>query len=464
GTIFALSFVFAEEVSDVITLTKANFNKIVSPEKFILVGFFEPRRPRSKILALEYEAAATALKADNIKLAKVDCTVETNLCAEYEIRGYSTLKVFKEGKPIEYTGNRKAALIISYMKRQSIPTVSDVNVDNLDTFKDINEVVIIGYWDSESQNERDIFITVAESLRNDYAFGQTEQKEAATMNEVTAPAVVLYNKFDEDKYILKSPFTKEQLETFIKAYSVPLMAEIEVENYDSYINSGLPIAFLFYENDEQRVYLGKAIEPVAKNFKGQVNFVYINASKFGRHAKNIELKQIWPAFGIYNPVENSKYPFSQSEKITTVNIQAFVSKFVKGEIPPSIKSESIPENNDGPVTILVAHTIKDIVYNKTKDVFVLFYVLAYSNSKGKIIIAKIDVFKNEIPSKFNVTGWPTIKLFKAGEKEEIADYPGDRTLENLIEFITKNTANKIKVNKNTEEEKKPIEELIAFVL
>jgi hypothetical protein len=68
-------------------------------------------------IAPEYEEAATALKAESIKLAKVDCTAETELCAEHEVKGYPTLKVFKDGKATEYNGGRKANLIINYMKK-----------------------------------------------------------------------------------------------------------------------------------------------------------------------------------------------------------------------------------------------------------------------------------------------------------------------------------------------------------
>lgn len=47
------------------------------------------------LIAPEYEVAATQLKAKNIPIAKVDCTVETDLCQEQGIQGYPTLKVFR---------------------------------------------------------------------------------------------------------------------------------------------------------------------------------------------------------------------------------------------------------------------------------------------------------------------------------------------------------------------------------
>lgn len=62
-----------------------------------------------KALAPEYEEAATALKEKDIKLAKVDCTEEAELCKEYGVEGYPTLKVFRGAENITpYSGPRKA--------------------------------------------------------------------------------------------------------------------------------------------------------------------------------------------------------------------------------------------------------------------------------------------------------------------------------------------------------------------
>ena len=62
-----------------------------------------------KSLAPEYAKAAATLAAENseIKLAKVDAVEETELAQQFEIRGFPTIKFFKNGKPLEYSGKSK---------------------------------------------------------------------------------------------------------------------------------------------------------------------------------------------------------------------------------------------------------------------------------------------------------------------------------------------------------------------
>ena len=109
------------------------------------------------------------------------------------------------------------------------------------------------------------------------------------------------------------------------------------------------MAYFFYGTPEERAQYGAEFEKIAKKYVGKIIFVYIDAAQFGGHAGNLGLEQEWPAFGIHKASKNEKFPFTGDFKIA--EISAFVEKFSKGEIEPTLKSQPIPETNDDPVKV-----------------------------------------------------------------------------------------------------------------
>ena len=99
----------------------------------------------------------------------------------------------------------------------------------------------------------------------------------------------------------------------------------------------------------------------------------IDAKAFGAHAANLNLPtDSWPSFAIQETVKNEKYPF-EGNTLTEKKIGAFVKSFVEGKLEPSIKSEPIPDKQENAVTVVVAHSYKDIVLDDKKDVLIEFY-------------------------------------------------------------------------------------------
>jgi len=147
--------------------------------------------------------------------------------------------------------------------------------------------------------------------------------------------------------------------------------------------------------------------------------------------------------------------------MTLESLKNFADTSKAGTYVSYIKSEPIPADNEGPVTVLVGKTIEEVAFDKQKDVLLEFYApwcghckqlapiyeelgKSYENDQN-VIIAKIDATANKIPSKFAVQGFPTLILMpadKGGKPSNPVPYKGDRSLEAMSSWIEMNRISK----------------------
>jgi len=97
---------------EVIVLNSGTFKTTIAPpEQVTFVKFYAPWCGHCKKMAPAWVDLAKDLGGDEtVVIAEVDCTVEKELCGEFGVKGYPTLKSFKGGKEIEkYAGGRDVA-------------------------------------------------------------------------------------------------------------------------------------------------------------------------------------------------------------------------------------------------------------------------------------------------------------------------------------------------------------------
>lgn len=140
------------------------------------------------------------------------------------------------------------------------------------------------------------------------------------------------------------------------------------------VKAGIPLAYIFAETKEEREKFTEEFKSIAEKHKGSINIVTIDAKLYGAHAGNLNLDPSkFPAFAIQDPEKNAKYPYDQSKEVKAKDIGKFIQDVLDDKVEPSIKSEAIPETQEGPVTVVVAHSYKDLVLDNEKDVLLEFY-------------------------------------------------------------------------------------------
>lgn len=440
--------------SDVVDAKDATFDSIIAGHSFVMVEFYAPWCGHCKKLEPEYEKAATALKGVAV-LAKVDATVEKEVAQKFEIRGFPTIKIFRDGLISgDYEGGRTSADMIKYVKGNVGPAVTDVTTGaELQALKASNSVVVTLF----SAEENAVFTTVAKALRSSATFVRVASADA--FGGEAAGSIVLFKQFDEGREVCEDA-TEAGIRSCVQNGSIKVFDEMGPDNYKSYMTRGLPIAWLFVvpmiETDKSR----ENVAAVAKDFKGKLSFVWIDAAKYGSMAQRLGLKgDEYPALAIDHESVHFMY---EKKPFTTDAIRAFVQDYVNGKLTATIRSEEPPSQatNEKGLTTVTGATFDSLVAKSDKDVMIEFYapwcghckslkpiyeqVAEHFNAVEHVTIAMIDATANDYDQKaFPVQGFPTLFFVPNKEGRHPVPYDGPRTRDGIVEFINQHTTKPI---------------------
>jgi len=336
-------------------LTVENFDEVIEGNEFVLVEFYAPWCGHCKALAPEYAKAAGILaeKESKIVLAKLDATEEGAVAEKFEVRGYPTLKFFRNGKATEYGGGRTADTIVSWLeKKTGPPALALASVEEATAFVAGKDVAVIGVFADQTTDAAKAYLAAAASI-DDIPFAITSSAEVAAEHKIEGEAVLLLKTFDDGRAVLAEDITEAAVAAFIAGESLPLVVDFNQETAQKIFSGDIKshlLAFLSAKADSHADDVAMLqTQSLAKENMGKMLFVTINTDE-DDHKRILEFFGITeselPTFRAIQLGEDMAKFKPDDDKIEAENIKAFVAKFLAGELKQHLMSDEIPEDWD----------------------------------------------------------------------------------------------------------------------
>lgn len=447
----------------VLVLGDDNFDAAIKEYNNILVEFYAPWCGHCKSLAPEYAKAAQALADSPVKLAKVDATAHNDVAQKFQVRGFPTLKFFKNGKASDYNGGRTEKEIVSWLEKKTGPVFHTLSSEaDLEKLQESNDVFAVGVFASLDSAEAKAFVAAAEADEL-HVYALTTDAEVKSKLAAADNTVVVLKTFDDlrNELTVTADAQADAISKFVAAKSTPWVFEFSPETSKTIFSNPVTKHVLFFTNrdaDHHETTLA-AYREVAQQHQGDLLFVNVPSSESKVLAYFEVADASLPAMVIADLGSESgilKFRFNGASH-SADEVNTFVHAFKKGDLKPHLKSEEVEAaDTEGDVVVVKGKSFHDLVINNDKDVFVEFYApwcghckqlaptweeLAkkYGDHKDKIVIAKMDSTANEVQYPgVSVRGFPTLYFFKAGSKGTPIKYEDKRELDSLVSFIEEN--------------------------
>ncbi|PKU60904.1 protein disulfide isomerase-like 1-4 [Dendrobium catenatum] len=459
----------ALDEKDVVVLTEGNFSEFIEKNRHVMVEFYAPWCGHCRALAPEYAAAATALKAEDVVLAKIDATEENELAQKYDVQGFPTVYFFVDGDHKPYPGQRAKDAIVTWIKKRIGPAVQNITTtEEAEKILASETKLVLGFFDSLVGADS-LELAAASKLEDDVNFYQTVSPDVAALFHIDPkakrPSLVLLKKEAEKLTYFDGQFTKSAIGDFIFANKLPLVTTFTRETAPLIFESQIKKQLLLFAQSKDSEKILSVFQEAAKLFKGKLIFVHVEMDNedVGKPVSDyFGVTGDGPKLLAYSGNEDGRKYILDGE-VTHENIKAFGEDYLEDKLKPFYKSDQIPQTNDGDVKIVVGNNFDEIVLDESKDVLLEIYapwcghcqaleptynkLAKHLRGIESLVIAKMDGTTNEHP-RAKSDGFPTLLFFPAGNKSfDPITVDTERTVVAFYKFLKKNASIPFKLQK-----------------
>jgi len=370
--------------------------------------------------------------------------------------------LYSNGRDTEYNGGRTADTIFSWVMKKTGPSSEEVSCEKLSE-KATGKLNLAYFGDLDGYDFEAFMVASKDgSIADNFSFFHTADKECASKFGTSAPGVALIRTFDNSPLSFVAtdgePLAVSDIIRFASDNSVPTLITFS-EDYIEPIFAKKNAALMLFADDEDQHH-STVFAEASKAHKGKILFVRSGASE-GIQTKLAEFvgvtKDMLPTLRLIQPTEEGIKKFRYDEKLSDLSVEnlgQWVEEFRSGKLSPFLKSEEIPETQEGAVHVVVGKSFEQVVMDPTKDVLVKYYAPWCGHCKklapiwdelaqhyadvNDLVIAKFDATTNEVDG-VDIRSYPTLRFYSKDNKAGV-DYSEGRELEDFKVWLDENSS------------------------
>mmetsp|Transcript_84552 Transcript_84552/g.225959 ORF Transcript_84552/g.225959 Transcript_84552/m.225959 type:complete len:528 (-) Transcript_84552:131-1714(-) len=377
----------------------------------------------------------------------------------------------ESGAQTEYSGPMSTHGFVEWIEHMTAPAVHELDDDDPDP-------------EPQAMHKGKPVVTYyGPSLPEDFKrLAGTLRREAWWYYKKGVQDKVTVHHMGERPQVLASGFSEYKMRNFFRDNEFPMFGALDADNFDRVMNRDIGLIwYLFdietseeleYEADRHREMMTR----IARKLHKKYQVVYMDTVKYGGKLQALLGVDEVPTV-VVQPTSKNRQRFIYAGETgegdyTEEGIMQFVKDVEAGKVEVHIQSEPepSPEENKGPVRIVVGHTLMKECIRKDKDVFLFIYASWCGHCKAMmpewealakkvkaaglsdmLVIAKMDGNSNESPVQFlEWKSFPTLYYFKAGGFAPDIYSEREREVKNLWRFISSRHSKKEQFNERIE--------------
>ncbi|XP_066911813.1 uncharacterized protein [Clytia hemisphaerica] len=233
-------------------LTDQTFNSTLLKEELLAVLFFAEFDSNSILMQPlfskinEMISKETSGDLTTIKLAKVDCFSEFNICKHLVIVHYPQIRIYSNGEHVsKYSGVLDEENILKALRLYQKPALTEMTVKTSSSFTGD----FLAYFASKDQ-DFEVYKKMAEENYGKHQFAYVID-QPQNIPGVSALPLVLGLQQETDPRVMTDIFTEENLRRFVLKASIPLLDELHTGNFPKYKAMGLPFVIYFVQAENR---------------------------------------------------------------------------------------------------------------------------------------------------------------------------------------------------------------------